>query len=220
LNDAYSISLPGDTPRKIFDQKTGNKKYITIPPDYDKKLACLIFVFILFSIVGTKDTEEKYTSFDFSANIALRTDPPPPLNSYTSDVTSTNQETGETTPVPNLYNNQDFIDVTMPELKLMATDFYPNDTRHSLYIFKHTKTLNDVGPFVSTVPDTPALFCIDLTKVNQDILSNTTNLRVNDANTTVESMLGYQKNGDAGYLMAVITNKNVQETTVEQPPPV
>jgi len=228
LNDAYSISLPGgDTPRKIFDQKTGNKNYITIPPeteDHDKKLACLIFVFILFSIVGTKDTEDKYTSFDFSANIALRTDPPPPpLNSYTSDVTTTNPETGETTTVPNLYNNQGFIDVTMPELKKMATAFYPaqpNDTRHSLYIFKHTKTLNEVGPFVSTVPDTRALFCIDLTKVNQDILSNTTNLRVNDANTTVESMLGYQKNGDAGYLMAVITNKNVQETTVEQPPTV
>jgi hypothetical protein len=226
LNDAYSISLPGDTPRKIFDQKTGNKNYITIPPDllqedYDKKLACLIFVFILFSIVGTK-IEDKYTSFDFSANIALRTDPPPPLNRYTSDVTvtSTNQDTGETTttPVPNLYNNQGFINDTMPELKLMATAFYPeqpNDTRHSLYIFKHTLTLTDVKPFVSTDPNAPALFCIDLTKVNQDILSNTTNLRVNDANTTVESMLGYQKNGDAGYLMAVITNKNVQETTVE-----
>ena len=226
LNDAYSISLPSGG--KIFDQKTGNKNYITIPPDlltedHDKKLACLIFVFILFSIVGTKDTEDKYTSFDFSANIALRTDPPPPLNSYTSDVTSTNQETGETTTAPNLYNNQGFIDVTLPELKLMATAFYPeqpNDTRHSLYIFKHTST--EVAPFVSTDPNlnTPALFCIDLTKVNQDILSNTTNLRVNDANTTVESMLGYQKNGVAGYLMALITNKNVQETTVEQPSPV
>lgn len=224
LNDAYSIRPPGRD--KIFDQKTGNKNYITIPPDllpeeadYDyKKLACLIFVFILFSIVGTtKDIEDNYTSFDFSANIALRTDQPPPLNRYTSDVTI--ETTGT---VPNLYNDQDFIDDTLPELKKMATAFYPkqpNDTRHSLYIFKQTKT--EVEPFVSTDPasDTPALFCIDLTKVNQDILSNTTNLRVNDANTTVESMLGYQKNGVAGYLMAVITNKNVQETTVEQPSP-
>lgn len=238
LNDAYSVSVPGG---KIFDQKTENKNYITIPPalledGHEKKLACLIFVFILFSIVGTKDSEDKYTNFDFSANIALRTTPSPPLNRYTSDEQEIVDGDFEFTTVPNLYNDKgDFINSTLDELRSMATAFYPNpqttpppsNTRHSLYIFKQTPTTDvpDVAPFVSKYDEnnpTRALFCIDLSKVNQDILSNTTNLRVNDANTTVESMLGFNKYkdtlGDAGYLMSKITNKNVQETTVEPPP--
>ena len=201
-NDAYSVNVPnGSEDNQIFNKPTEKKDHITFPslPTEEKKLAAFVFAFILCSIVGTK-TDETYTSFDFSANSATS-----PLNVYTSADTAYNIDA------------PDEAERIRSALKAMAIDFYaPTATRHSLYIFK--QPVDSSPPFVTDVVDGSAyLFTIDLTKIDQSEFSLTGNLRVGlNADSgepeTVESLLGF--NLDAGYILALITNQDVEDAPV------
>jgi hypothetical protein len=208
-NDAYTINVANANNDTIFEKGTANDKghisiLLGLLGDDDKKLAALIFAFILLSIHGIK-TGETYTSFDFSAN--LQTQPEgvkPSLNKYTN-LSNTN----------NLYEGEEqFVLDTQTDLKNMATSFYTPSTRNSLYIFK-SPLLGNI-PFLSQVesdtddPNTSSqsLFRIDMSQVDRTELSSNGNLRAK-AGATVESMLGFERHGSTGYILTLITNKDL-----------
>jgi len=213
-NDAYSINVANANKDRIFEKLANDKGHISIRSDVlgdDKKLAALIFAFILLSIHGIK-TDETYTSFDFSANLQTQPeDVRPALNKYTNFADTNNLYEGDST----------FVFNTQSDLKNMATSFYtPADssgTRHSLYIFK--SPLGELGdiPFVSQVetdaeglnPSSQSLFRIDMSQVDKNELTSSGNLRAKEG-VSVESMLGFDKHGPTGYIMTLITNDDVE----------
>jgi hypothetical protein len=208
-NDAYRINVANESKDQIFEKGNANDKgHISIRSDVlgdDKKLAALIFAFILLSIHGIK-TGETYTRFDFSANLQTQPDAPA-LNKYTNLSDNNNLYLGD----------ENFVRNTQTDLKNMATNFYtPADTttRHSLYIFK--SPLGDI-PFVSQVEtdaedlntSSQSLFRIDMSQVDKNELSSSGNLRAKEG-VSVESMLGFDKHGPTGYIMTLITNNDVE----------
>jgi hypothetical protein len=211
-NDAYRINVANESKDQIFEKGNANDKgHISILSDVlgdDKKLAALIFAFILLSIHGIK-TGETYTRFDFSANLQTQPeDVKPALNKYTNLSDNNNLYLGDSI----------FVFNTQTDLKNMATNFYtPADTtkRNSLYIFKSPQP-GDI-PFVSQVekdeddPNTSSqsLFRIDMSQVDRTELSSNGNLRAK-AGATVESMLGFNRHGSTGYILTLITNKDVE----------